>query len=402
MTDSLSAGRYTVHGVLGEGGQGVTLDAFDNEGQRFVAIKRFDVRGARSWKDVELAEREARVLATIDHPLVPRYVDRFEQDGALYLVMERIDGETLDSIRLRGPVSEDEVQRFLACADRVFTYLHGRAAPVVHRDVKPRNVIRRPDGSYVFADFGAVSESLARRGGSTVVGTLGYMAPEQLQGRALPATDIYAVGATALAALTGVDPEALPHRGLRIDVRAATGGRVSESLVRALEKMLEPDPDVRAKSLAEAFGASGVPSRPAESAIGASGASALSAPNQREDTIVRSLKKLLWVLWGLSWVIVPATIEALHLPGPFVPVIMFGSLAALLVATWHKAAFLRAGLRALDITSSSTTARERVGPRVEITPALRAVRVEATADTEREVLDEPEVAKKERQINSRS
>src|SRR5208337_4131141 len=148
---------------------------------------------------------------------------------------------------------ETEVRRFLACADRALTYLHGRGSPVVHRDVKPSNVVRRPDGSFVFVDFGAVSEFLFRRGSSTIVGTMGYMAPEQLQGRALAASDVYAVGATALAALTGADPETLPHRGLRVDVRSALQGRASPELVTSLERMLEPDPDLRAPSIGAAL-----------------------------------------------------------------------------------------------------------------------------------------------------
>lgn len=247
-TKVLRDGRYELLRKLGEGSQGQTYEAMDHgvgpearqraaraapladkwsryvreqksggevpQDARLVAIKCFRVGSAKAWKDVELAEREARVLATLDHPLVPRYFDHFEENGALYLVMQKIEGETLEAIRRReGPLPEDEVRRFLACADRALTYLHGRSSPVVHRDVKPRNVIRRADGSYVFVDFGAVCELVMRRGSSTVVGTIGYMAPEQLQGRAMPATDVYAVGATALAALTGVEPETLAHKG---------------------------------------------------------------------------------------------------------------------------------------------------------------------------------------------
>src|ERR1700728_4559541 len=92
----LGGGRYVVKGVLGEGAQGVTYDAVEAESGRAVAIKRFDVRAARSWKDVELAERETRVLASLDHPLVPRYIEHFEEGGALYLVMEKVIGESLE------------------------------------------------------------------------------------------------------------------------------------------------------------------------------------------------------------------------------------------------------------------------------------------------------------------
>ena len=358
----LGGGRYVVRGVLGEGAQGVTYDALDTREGRPVAIKRFDVRGARGWKDVELAEREARVLATLDHPLVPRYFDHFEENGALYLVMEKIEGETLEAIRRReGPLPEEEVRRFLACADRALTYLHGRGSPVVHRDVKPRNVVRRADGSYVFVDFGAVCELVMRRGSSTIVGTIGYMAPEQLQGRALPATDVYAVGATALAALTGVEPEALPHRGLRVDVRAALEGRCSPAMIASLEQMLEPDPDLRPTSLGAALD-TGARAR-SGSASRAPVAVAVPSPAEtaKEDALVKSIRSLLWVLWGLGWIIVPLMLSQFD-EKRLIPMAMFGSLAALFVVTWHKGAVIRAALHALAGEDRRAAAAARLAP----------------------------------------
>src|SRR5258708_24164177 len=138
----------------------------------------------------------------------------------------------------------------LTAAGAILTYVHGRDPPVVRRDIKPANVVRRPDGSFAFVDFGAVRDTVRPEGGSTVVGTLGYMAREQFQGRALPGSDVYGVGATVLSLLAGAEPEALPHRGLAIDVRAAVKGKASERLVRILERMLDPDPDRRATSIA--------------------------------------------------------------------------------------------------------------------------------------------------------
>jgi hypothetical protein len=250
-TQTLQKGRFVVLGAIGEGSQGRTFDGFDRLEGRSVAIKRFDVRGAQTWKDVELAEREARVLQSLTHPKLPRYVDRFEEDGALYLVMEKIEGESLSALRARhATLSEGDVVRLLRDAGEVLDYLHNRAPPVIHRDIKPGNVIRRPDGSFAFVDFGAVRDKLRPEGGSTVVGTFGYMAPEQFQGRALPASDVYAVGATALAMLTGRQPEDLPHKGLSVDVRGALHGRTSERLTQVLEVMLEPDPDKRASRIA--------------------------------------------------------------------------------------------------------------------------------------------------------
>jgi hypothetical protein len=250
MAETLRSGRYVVVGVLGEGSQGRTFDAVDERQGCPVAIKRFDVRGARSWKDVDLAERETRVLKALSHPSLPRYIDHFEEGGVLYLVTEKIQGATLATLRARGaPFGENEAMRLLGDSANILAYLHGRSPPVVHRDIKPANVIRRPDGSYAFVDFGAVRDSLKPEGGSTVVGTFGYMGPEQFQGRALPGSDVYGVGATVLSLLTGSEPEALPHRGLAIDVRAALQGRASARLTRILERMLEPDPDKRAQAI---------------------------------------------------------------------------------------------------------------------------------------------------------
>ena len=175
--------------------------------------------------------------------------------------MEKIEGESLAALRKRGAtLSENEVaapaaRRVARCS----TTCTGASPPVIHRDLKPGNVIRRPDGSFAFVDFGAVRDKLRPEGGSTVVGTFGYMAPEQFQGRALPASDVYAVGATALAdAHRAASRRTCPHKGLAIDVRAALRerrGAASERLVGMLEAMLEPDPDRRASRIAPLLGA---------------------------------------------------------------------------------------------------------------------------------------------------
>lgn len=243
---SFRAGRYRVVGVLGEGSQAETLDAIDGESGRHVAVKRFLVRGAQSWKDVELAEREARVLAQLTHQRLPRYLDAFEEDGALVLVMEKVEGESLAAMRKRGgTLDRKQVLRLLEEMGEVFEYLHGRAPPIIHRDVKPGNVLLRPDGSFALVDFGSVRDSLKPEGGSTVVGTFGYMAPEQFQGRAFSQSDVYSLGATALSLLTGRDPESLPHRGLAIDVPAVLAH--DPPLAGVLSRMLDPDPDRRAQ-----------------------------------------------------------------------------------------------------------------------------------------------------------
>jgi serine/threonine protein kinase len=240
-------GRFVILGVLGEGAQAKTYEALDKRHGAAVALKRFSVRGANSWKDVELAEREASVLATLSHPLLPRYIAHFEEDGALFLAMEKMEGSTLLALRTAGQFQRRDVLAFLNDMAATLDYLHGRVPPIIHRDIKPSNVLRRPDGRYVIVDFGSVAHVLKPGGGSTVVGTFGYMAPEQFQGRALRATDLYAVAATALAMLTGQDPDRLPHKGLAIDVEAALGPERDSRWVRFLTTALNPDPDVRGR-----------------------------------------------------------------------------------------------------------------------------------------------------------
>lgn len=247
MVETLRDGRFALTRLLAEGGQAATFEAVDKKNGMLVAVKRFRVRGASSWKEVELAEREARVLAALSHPSLPRYVDHFEEQGELYLVTEHIDGEDLAAIKRRGGrFSDADIEALLREASDALDYLHDRRPALIHRDLKPSNVIRRPDGRFVFIDFGSVRDRMKPEGGSTVVGTFGYMAPEQFQGRALPASDVYAIGATALAMLTGCEPEDLPHRGLAVDVRDALGDRSGRApLTRVLEALLEPDPDRR-------------------------------------------------------------------------------------------------------------------------------------------------------------
>jgi serine/threonine protein kinase len=176
--EEVGQGRYVVTGSLGAGSQAETLEAVDKREGRPVAIKRFTLRGAKSWKDVELAEREATVLSALNHPSLPRYIEHFEEGGALYLVMEKVEGESLAARRKKGaPLDHGQVLRFLRDAAESLRYLHSQAPPIVHRDIKPGNVILRPDGSHCLVDFGSVRDRLKPEGGSTVVGPIGVIGP---------------------------------------------------------------------------------------------------------------------------------------------------------------------------------------------------------------------------------
>lgn len=249
--ESLAQGRYVIFEQLGQGSQADTWRAVDKRDGTTVAIKRFSVGHAKSWKDVELAEREAHTLASLQHPALPRYIDHFEEQGNLYLVMECVEGYSLAAYAKRGErLGLVELRLLAQTLSDVLGYLHTRVPPVIHRDIKPGNIIRRPDGTFCLVDFGSVRDGLRPEGGSTVVGTFGYMAPEQFQGRALPATDVYAVGALLLALITGKSPDELPHSGLSIDTRAAIGGAVPNNWVDMIAQLVNINPDERPSRLA--------------------------------------------------------------------------------------------------------------------------------------------------------
>lgn len=240
---------YALGGVLGAGAQGNTYRAVHRETGAVVAIKVLTLRGS-SWKGFDLFERECDVLASLDHPAIPRYIDRFadEERGRFGLVMELVEGQALaEQLHKRRYPTEERLWEILEQSLDVLDYLHRREPPVIHRDLKPANLLERPDGRIALVDFGGVRVALRPEGGSTMVGTFGYMAPEQLHGAAQPATDIYSLGASLAALTCGREAERLPRNGLKIDLQQVmTDGPLRDVLAR----MLEPDPDNRLSHVA--------------------------------------------------------------------------------------------------------------------------------------------------------
>jgi tetratricopeptide (TPR) repeat protein/Tol biopolymer transport system component len=251
---------YRIVGTLGKGGLGTTYEAVRESSGEHVALKRLAVAQVTDWKRFELFEREARVLSTLSHPAIPRYVEHFTietaEGPALYLVQELVRGRSLADIATNGGVATDEteVRRIADALLRVLDYLGKQSPPVVHRDVKPENVLRRDDGTIVLVDFGAARADLAKpTGGSTTVGTYGYMAPEQLHGVASPATDIYGLACTLLFLLSGRSPAELPRKKLAIDFQSSI--RVTPALASWLERALQPAPEDRFTSADAALSA---------------------------------------------------------------------------------------------------------------------------------------------------
>lgn len=252
--------RYRLLGVLGKGGSGLTYRAQDITTGDRVALKELSLRGLGDWKKLELFEREARVLATLDHPAIPNYVDYFQVDTPdnrlFYIAQALAEGDTLaEQVAAGAHFGETEVKRVAQDLLRVLKYLHRLNPPIIHRDIKPQNLIRRDDGAVFLVDFGAVQAVYRQVAtfGSTVVGTYGYMAPEQFRGQAYPATDLYGLGATLLYLLTHQDPGELPQTRLKIDFYDHV--TVSDDFADWLDGLIEPLVEDRFSSAAAALSA---------------------------------------------------------------------------------------------------------------------------------------------------
>ena len=260
--------RFELLAPVGRGGQAETWRARDTTDDTIVALKIVRLADLRGWKDLDLFEREVDVLRHLDHPDIPRYVEALRLEDpdhghtTLALAQSFVEGPTLRQVLEQTPAGaqamdaaqvRDLLRKMLAILD----YLHHLQPPIVHRDIKPDNIIRRDDGRYSLVDFGAVQATLPHsRGGSTFVGTAGYIAPEQLMGRAQPASDLYGLAVTAVELLTHISPLDWPRRGMHLlDVGELLEGRADPALVDLLTRMLAADPTERPTTAAEALAA---------------------------------------------------------------------------------------------------------------------------------------------------
>jgi len=250
--------RYSILYILGQGGIGITYAAEDLKTGEKVALKAVSLRRTDDLKVLELFEREARILAQVQHPAIPRYIDYFEvgkrRDRFFYLAQQLAEGQSLARLIENGWHPPATEVRWIAnqILD-ILVYLQQLVPPVIHRDIKPQNIIRRDDGQIFLVDFGAVQDVYHQTitGGSTVVGTYGYMAPEQFRGKAVLATDLYGLGATIIYLLTSKSPTDLPQRKLKIDFRSHV--RINKQFANWLERMIEPVAEDRFSTAKEAL-----------------------------------------------------------------------------------------------------------------------------------------------------
>jgi CHASE2 domain-containing sensor protein/tRNA A-37 threonylcarbamoyl transferase component Bud32 len=242
-------GRYQAEATLGAGGFGVTYLARDTKlpGKPQCVIKQL-VPARRDANFVNLARRlfktEAETLSRLGHhPQIPHLLAYFEEKQEFYLVQEFIDGTPLDR-ELEGetqPWSEERVLDLLQQLLPVLGFIHSQYA--IHRDLKPGNIIReRHRGKLVLIDFGAVKEihpqAAIDRDRTIAIGTRGYTPPEQYAGQPNYSSDIYALGAIAIEALTNIHPRYLPVDETTGNLIWQDRATVSPTLAKILDKMV--------------------------------------------------------------------------------------------------------------------------------------------------------------------
>jgi WD40 repeat protein/tRNA A-37 threonylcarbamoyl transferase component Bud32 len=245
--------RYRLLSQVGSGGFGAVYRAEDTQlANRLVAVKEMQPSSLRSKELGEAAafRREGLLLAGLTHPNLPRIYDHFSEDGRWYLVMDFIQGETLEAALDREPEGRLPLERVLkigAQLCQVLDYLHTRQPPIIFRDLKPSNVMLREDGTLFLVDFGIARLFKPGQTKDTVAfGTLGYAAPEQFgKAQTTPRSDIYALGALLHQMLTGNDPSDTPFRFAPLDDPALA------DIGRLIARMVQVDEASRPASMAQ-------------------------------------------------------------------------------------------------------------------------------------------------------
>jgi serine/threonine protein kinase len=262
-TNKILASRYEITRQLAKKAGRRTLLALDRETKELVVVKLLSFASDFEWDALKLFEREAKILQAISHPAIPRYLDYFELDlnnssKGFALVQTYIPAKSLEEYLKSGRnFDEAEVKQLATAVLEILTYLHGRQPPAIHRDIKPSNILLgdrsgNSIGQVYLVDFGSVQTLAAKESGTmTVVGTYGYMPPEQFGDRTVPASDLYSLGTTLVYLVTGTHPADLPQKDGRIQFAQLTN--LSSEFTQWLQRMTEPSLDNRLSSAEKAL-----------------------------------------------------------------------------------------------------------------------------------------------------
>lgn len=237
---SVIDGKYEILTEIGHGGMSVVYLAMDTHLNKQWAVKEIKKKG--SGKNDEIVVNsllaEANMMKRLDHPSLPRIVDIIDNGITIYVVMDYIEGESLDKILAEyGAQPEELVIGWAKQLCDALSYLHSQKPPIIYRDMKPANVMLKPEGNIKIIDFGIAREykeqSLAD---TTVLGTKGYAPPEQYSGQTDARSDIYALGMTMHHLLTGIDP----RTGEAYAPVRMWNPEVSEGMEMIIDKCVQP------------------------------------------------------------------------------------------------------------------------------------------------------------------
>lgn len=251
-------GKYEIWKEVGRGGMSIVYLARDNRLNKQWAVKEIKNDGSKSTQTLlKGLEREANILKNVDHPVLPRIVDIINQDGTIYVVMDFIEGTTIsDRLKKEGAQPQELVIEWGLQLASALDYLHNMKPPVIYRDMKPSNVMIKPEGGVKLIDFGTAKEYVIENNAdTTALGTRGYAAPEQFgdsQGRGIyntdARTDIYNLGATLYHIVTGMNPCEPPYE---IKPIREWNPALSSGLEKIIQKCTQPDPNDRYQNCTE-------------------------------------------------------------------------------------------------------------------------------------------------------
>ena len=249
-------GKYEILAEVGRGGMSIVYLARDKRLNKQWAVKEIKNDGKKSAKTLlKGLEREANILKNVDHPVLPRIVDIINQDGTIYVVMDYIEGDTIqDRLKKEGAQPQELVVEWGLQLASALNYLHNMNPPVIYRDMKPSNVMIKPEGGVKLIDFGTAKEyEIENNADTTALGTRGYAAPEQFgdsNGRGIyntdARTDIYNLGATLYHIVTGKNPCEPPYE---IKPIREWNPMLSSGLEKIILKCTQKNPDRRYASM---------------------------------------------------------------------------------------------------------------------------------------------------------
>lgn len=250
---SIVDGKYKILNKIGQGGMSVVYLAMNERANKQWAIKEVRKDGTKDYEVVKqglIAETD--ILKRLNHPHLPSIIDVIDCDDTFLIVMDYIEGRTLDYwLKKEGAQPQERVVEWAKQICDVLGYLHSRKPPIIYRDLKPSNVMLKPDGKIMIIDFGTAREFKEQSIEDTkCLGTQGYAAPEQYggHGQTDARTDIYNLGATMYHLLTGHNPSLPPYEMYPI---RQWNPSLSSGLEEIVTKCTQRNPNDRYQSCAE-------------------------------------------------------------------------------------------------------------------------------------------------------